>query len=84
MVWLRATGSTLISQFIDSIVVLFIAFYIFGNWSIVLVLSVCVVNYMYKFFMAVVLTPLIYLAHHLIDRYLGEELAEKMKKEAAL
>ncbi|MEM7101785.1 MAG: queuosine precursor transporter [Bacteroidota bacterium] len=84
MVWLRATGSTLISQLIDSFVVLFIAFYIWGNWSIVLVLSVCVVNYIYKFFMAVVLTPLIYLAHSLIDRYLGEELAEKMKKEAAM
>ena len=32
-VWLRATGSTIVSQFIDSFVVLFIAFYIGAGWS---------------------------------------------------
>ena len=82
-VWLRATGSTLVSQFIDSYVVLFIAFYVGAGWSIPLVLAIGTVNYMYKFFMAVVLTPVIYLAHFLIDRYLGEELAMKLKVEAS-
>ena len=33
-VWLRATGSTLVSQLVDSVVVLFVAFYVFGNWTL--------------------------------------------------
>ncbi len=83
-VWLRATGSTLVSQFIDSFVVLYIAF-VLGpqQWSISLFLAVGLVNYSYKFLMAIVLTPVIYLAHDLIDRFLGAELAEQMKLEAA-
>ncbi|NND30957.1 MAG: queuosine precursor transporter [Saprospiraceae bacterium] len=82
MIWLRATGSTLISQFIDSFVVLFIAFYIGAGWSLGLVLAIGLVNYLYKFTMAILLTPLIYLAHFVIDRYLGPELAAKMKQDA--
>ncbi len=31
-IWVRATGSTIVSQLVDSFVVLFIAFYVFGNW----------------------------------------------------
>ena len=81
-VWLRATGSTLISQFIDSFVVLFIAFYLGANWSLVTVLAIGMVNYIYKFSMAIILTPVIYLAHDLIDRYLGPEVAEKLKASA--
>ena len=57
MVWLRATGSTLISQFIDSFVVLLIAFYIGAGWDLSTVLAIGVVNYMYKFVVAVLLTP---------------------------
>lgn len=82
-IWLRATGSTLISQFIDSYVVLIIAFYIGSDWELSRVLAIGTVNYMYKFLMAIALTPVIYLAHYLIDRYLGESLAEKMKNQAA-
>ena len=86
MVWLRATGSTLVSQFIDSFVVLFIAFYFLApegsQWSLAQVLSVGIINYIYKFFVAIVLTPLIYLGHYLIDNYLGTELSSKMKEEA--
>jgi uncharacterized integral membrane protein (TIGR00697 family) len=82
-VWLRATGSTLISQFIDSFVVLFIAFYLGADWELVRVLAIGVVNYIYKFGMAIVLTPLIYLAHYFIDQFLGEELANEMKLSAA-
>lgn len=84
MVWLRATGSTLISQFIDSYVVLIIAFYIGSDWSLTMVLAIGTVNLIYKFVVAILLTPTIYLAHGLIDRYLGKELADKMKAEAAL
>jgi len=41
------------------------------------------VNYIYKFTVAVVLTPFLYIAHGLIDTYLGKEEAEKMIEEAA-
>jgi len=81
--WLRATGSTLISQFIDSFVVLIIAFYIGSDWDLVRVLAIGVVNYMYKFTMAIVLTPVIYWVHDLIERYLGHDLSHKMKTSAA-
>lgn len=83
-VWLRATGSTLVSQFIDSFVVLFIAFYIGADWDIVRVLAIGCVNYAYKFAMAIFLTPAIYAAHYLIDRYLGQQLAHELKTQASL
>jgi len=81
-IWLRSTGSTLISQFIDSFVVLFIAFYIGANWSLKLVIAIGIVNYIYKFTVAIILTPVIYLVHSLIEKYLGEELAAKLKKQS--
>ncbi|MFY0686471.1 MAG: queuosine precursor transporter [Cyclobacteriaceae bacterium] len=87
MVWLRATGSTLISQLIDSFVVLGIAFYLLAptesRWSFAQLMSVGSINYIYKFVVAILLTPLIYLGHYLIDRYLGEEHAQKLKAEAS-
>jgi len=82
-IWLRATGSTFVSQFIDSYIVLFIAFYIGSDWSFERVAAIATVNYIYKFIIAIGLTPLIYLAHNIIDKYLGKELAEKLKLEAA-
>lgn len=89
MIWLRSTGSTLVSQLIDSFVVLFIAFYIAPRisgqseaWSFGLVMSVCVGNYIYKFLVALLMTPVIYLAHAGIERYLGYDLATQMKQAA--
>ena len=84
-VWLRATGSTLISQFIDSYVVLYIAFVLNPQeaWPMGLFLAIGTVNYIYKFVVAVVLTPVIYLAHYLIDQYLGEELSAEVRATAA-
>ena len=83
-IWLRATGSTVFSQFVDSFVVLYIAF-VLGpqQWPIALFLAVGTVNYCYKMVMAVLLSPLIYLARHLIERYLGPEEAARLKAEAA-
>jgi hypothetical protein len=81
-VWLRATGSTLISQLVDSFIVLFIAFKIGIDWSWQLVLAICLVNYAYKFTMAILLTPLIYLVEKRIEKYLGAETAHKMKQAA--
>jgi uncharacterized integral membrane protein (TIGR00697 family) len=83
-VWLRATGSTLFSQFVDSFVVIFIAFYVFGNWEISQIFAVGSVNYIYKFVIAILMTPLIYLAHYLINAYLGKELSEELVTEATL
>lgn len=81
MLWLRATGSTLISQLIDSFVVLFIAFYgIFDNDQIV---AIGITNYIYKFVVAILLTPLVYMGHHFIDRYLGADHAKQLAEEAA-
>ena len=81
-VWLRATGSTIISQLVDSFVVLFIAFKIGNNWSWQQVLAIGVMNYMYKSSMAILLTPLIYLAENRIEKYLGKEVTKKMKLAA--
>jgi uncharacterized integral membrane protein (TIGR00697 family) len=79
--WLRATGSTLVSQLVDSFVVLFIAFY--GVFSSAQIVAIGITNYLYKFLVAILLTPVIYLGHAMIDRYLGKENAEKISAEAA-
>ncbi len=81
-VWLRATGSTLVSQLVDSFIVLFIAFYLGQGWSMQKVLAICMVNYAYKSVMAVILTPLIYLIENRIDNYVGKETAYRMKQDA--
>lgn len=82
-IWLRATGSTLISQFVDSFVVLGIAFYVFGNWSLEQVLAVGIINYIYKFGIAIFMTPVLYIAHYIIDSYLGKSYAELVTSKAA-
>jgi len=79
-VWLRATGSTLVSQIVDSYVVLFIAFG--GTFSWQQILAIGVVNYIYKASMAIILTPVIYLAENRIEKYLGPETTRKMKLSA--
>lgn len=83
-IWLRATGSTLVSQFVDSFVVLFIAFYVFGPWSFGDVIKVGINNYLYKFVIAIAMTPILYVAHYWIDRYLGKSASEKLIKEATV
>lgn len=80
--WLRATGSTVVSQLIDSFVILFIAFYFLGNWSLGQVFRVGLTQYLYKILLAIALTPLIYLAHVIIDSYLGKVSSEKFIEEA--
>ncbi|HTE30982.1 MAG TPA: queuosine precursor transporter [Chryseolinea sp.] len=79
--WLRSTGSTLVSQGVDSFVVLYIAFA--GVYPNDQILAIGITNYMYKFVIAIALTPLIYLGHSWIDRYLGKEYAETMSQQAA-
>lgn len=79
-VWLRATGSTLVSQLIDSYIVLFIAFS--GKFTWQQILAIGLMNYMYKFSMAIILTPLIYFIEGRIEKYLGHETTRQMKDAA--
>lgn len=81
-IWLRATGSTLVSQMIDSFVVLYIAFGVWGNWPMEQIIAVGIMNYIYKVFMAFALLPLLYGAHKIIDRYLGKDLSKEMIEAA--
>jgi hypothetical protein len=89
-IWLRATGSTVVSQLIDSFIVLLIAFYFYPSlvkgqgdpWPFDQLIAICIVNYIYKFIVAILLTPVIYLVHNRIEKYLGHEKAAEMKKTA--
>jgi len=71
MLWLRATGSTAVSQLIDTFIVLGIGFWLPGKISTANFLNLAFTNYTYKFGIAIALTPLIYAAHSAIDKYLG-------------
>ena len=78
--WLRATGSTLVSQLVYSYIVLFIAFSSLFSWQ--QILAIGMMNYIYKAGMALILTPVIYLVEGRIEKYLGHETAHKMKRAA--
>lgn len=83
MLWLRATGSTAISQLIDSVVIIGIAFWLPGKVKTEEFLTVAGTNYSYKFMIAVALTPLVYLLHGIIDRFLGKAESDKLIEQAA-
>jgi hypothetical protein len=69
LLWLRATGSTVVSQLIDTVLVQFIA------WSGVLptavIVNIIFTSYAVKLLVAVGLTPLVYAGHALVQRHLG-------------
>jgi hypothetical protein len=83
-IWLRATGSTAVSQLVDSFVVLYIAF-VLGpqQWPVGLFLAVGTVNYVYKMAAAFALIPLLYGMRRLIENYLGAEESARLRREAA-
>jgi uncharacterized integral membrane protein (TIGR00697 family) len=68
-IWLRSTGSTLISQLIDSYIVLYIGFVLPGTLSFTDFMEIAPTNYVLKIVIAILLTPLIYLGHYLIKRF---------------
>mmetsp|Transcript_12387 Transcript_12387/g.20945 ORF Transcript_12387/g.20945 Transcript_12387/m.20945 type:complete len:388 (-) Transcript_12387:177-1340(-) len=78
MLWLRATGSTIFSQMIDSFIVGALAFWLPGKFTFTQFISTAATGYTTKLILAVAFTPLIYAAHALIDSYLGEELAHDL------
>ncbi len=77
MLWLRATGSTAVSQLVDSIVIIGIAFWLPGKVKTSEFLAVATTNYSYKFLIAIALTPLIYILHGVIDKYLKGQSSPK-------
>ncbi|MDX2282940.1 MAG: queuosine precursor transporter [Bacteroidia bacterium] len=83
-IWLRATASTLVSQFFDSFVVLYIAF-VLGpqHWSVERFLAVGIVQYVYKFIVAWLMIPVLYGLHALVRQYLGAGRAESLSTQAA-
>jgi len=72
-IWLRTTGSTIISQLFDSFIVLGIAFWLPGKIDFDTYISSGLTGYIFKLSVAVLLTPLIYAGHHLIKKYLSKD-----------
>lgn len=79
-VWLRATGSTVISQFIDSFVVSYLAFSL-GRQIVAdpalppaplsAIPAIAVTGYLLKFAIAIAITPLIYAGRMVMHRWFG-------------
>jgi queuosine precursor transporter len=67
LLWLRSTGSTVISQIIDSVSVSFV--FLVGTRPLSFILTNAAHNYLGKLVMAILLTPLIYAGHGLFNRY---------------
>jgi uncharacterized integral membrane protein (TIGR00697 family) len=70
MIWLRSTGSTVISQLFDSFIVLGIAFWMTGKMTTEVFILSAFTGYFVKLIIAVFLTPFIYLGHYLIEKYI--------------
>ena len=79
-IWLRATGSTMVSQLIDTFVVLGIAFYLPGKITGDQYVTMGATGYSAKLIIAVLLTPFIYLGHAIIGKYLKGEMVELNEK----
>jgi queuosine precursor transporter len=69
LLWLRATGSTVLSQAIDSLSVSLV--FLLGTRPLSFIVANAASNYLGKLAMALLLTPLIYLGHAVLRRYLG-------------
>ena len=73
MIWLRSTGSTVISQLFDSFIVLGIAFWLTGKMDTPTFIVSAFTGYTVKLIIAVLMTPLIYLGHSLIEKYIAND-----------
>ena len=71
-IWLRATGSTVVSQLIDTFVVQFIAFVLPGKWAFNEFLKNACWGYSFKLLVALCLVPLIYVGHFAIKKFMGK------------
>jgi len=70
MIWLRSTGSTVISQLFDSFIVLGIAFWMTGKMTTEVFVVSAFTGYFVKLIIAILLTSLIYVGHSLIEKYI--------------
>ncbi len=70
LLWLRAVGSTVVSQLVDTFVINTIAFGLPGKISGSEVVELSVTNYGYKFLIAIATLPVIYAGHGVMERYL--------------
>jgi len=66
LLWLRATGSTVLSQMVDSLAVSFV--FLVGAKPLSFIVGNAANNYVGKLAMAVMLTPLIYVGHAVFRR----------------
>jgi uncharacterized integral membrane protein (TIGR00697 family) len=73
MIWLRSTGSTVVSQLVDSYTVLLIGFLLPGAITFEQFLLFGITGYVTKLVIAVILTPFVYLMHALAKPLLGEK-----------
>ena len=73
-IWLRTTGSTVISQLFDSFIVLGIAFWIPGKIDFETFIGSALTGYTFKLGIAILLTPLIYWGHRIIKNYLDSDI----------
>lgn len=69
--WLRATGSTVVSQGIDTVTIQFLAWW--GILPLGDIVSIIVTSYLVKVVVAIALTPAIYAGHALVERVLEIE-----------
>lgn len=90
MLWLRATGSTVVSQLFDTFIVGGIGLWLPAllypdkyHFPFDMYLKASLTGYSVKLIIAVGLTPVIYLGHYLADKYLGEKESEKIIEESA-
>ncbi len=83
MLWLRSTGSTVISQIVDSIIVLYIGLAIPFGWTMKQFWATAIPNYLIKLVIAICMTPVIYLIHGWVERYIGHAEAHALAEAAA-
>ena len=77
-IWLRATGSTMVSQLVDTFVVQFIAFVLPGKWPFSEFLVNASWGYLFKLLVAIALIPVIYIGHYVIGKYIK---SDELKKD---
>ena len=83
MIWLRSTGSTIVSQLIDTFIVGGIGFWLPGKVDTATFINMSITGYTFKLIIAIVLTPMIYVGHNAIEKYLGDEESHKIIKHSA-
>lgn len=82
LLWARATGSTVVSQFVDTFVISYLAFVLPGHLSFEQFVKLGFVSYIYKVGVAIVITPLCYLGHRAVRWFLGDDEANRLVQDA--